>query len=452
MSRRLHRLIRARPPIMPETARRLRALLASPRSTHQDFEAVLLCDPAATLALYRAAERLRRGTVDELSGPAHALSLIGREAFRRALEQVPVFEGRPLQHILSPAFAAGQAAHAGWYAERIGQVMGFGHPVEMRVAALLRHPAVLALWAIDFEAAARATNALRDGVSFSVAFTAELGQPLKTVDRQLAAEWTLPRLAREVIGDWDPANRLPQSVSLAARLALVGAAGWPDEEHRLHIEVLSGLLPHHHHDAAAWWHRQAAEAARALHPFGYPVAAYELPRLPGGEEPVELPDLPSLRARKPAASASNALGERLRQGLQQAREATGCRRVLLAMPDRAGQRLRARLVLGGPADSPLRRLDLPLRQKHLFSLLLARPQAVWLRADNREKYLPLLRPLPLDAQSAGGFFALSLFVDRRPLGVLFADGGTLDAAAFRAFREAGRRLAEDIRALRRQAA
>jgi len=453
MSRRLSTLSRARPPIMPETARRVRALLANPRSTHQDLEAVLLCDPAATLALYRATERLRRGTVDELTGPAHALSLIGREAFRRAFEQLPVLDRPPLQHILSPAFAASQAAHAGWYAEQIGRVMGFSHPVEMRVAALLQHPAVLALWATDFEAAARATNAMRDGVSFSVAFTAELGQPLKKVNRRLAAEWTLPRLAREVISDWDPANRLPQSVSLASRLALVGAAGWPEEEHRLHIEVLAGLLPHHHHDAAAWWHRQAVEAARILYPFGYPLAARELILLPGGEHEVEVPALRGRDYRRtPSRQATGGLQQLLGSQLREIRQACGVERILLAMPDRERKVLRARLVLGGPPDSPMRKLALPLRARHLFSLLLTQPRAVWVRAENREKYLSLLRPLPLDAQSAGGFFAMSLFVEQRPLGVLFADGGTLDDAAFRAFREAGQQLAEHIRALRRQAA
>lgn len=239
-------------PVMPYTAQRVRALLGEPRSTNAQIEQILLCDPAATLALYRATERLRRGTVDELTGPAHALSLIGRAAFRQMFEQLPLMTTEPLLHILSPAFAYSQAAHAGWYAEQIGRCMGFRHPVEMRVAALLQHPGVMALWVADFEAAARATNAIRDGVAFGTAFTAELRRPLREIDRQLAVEWDLPRLAREVAGDWDAANRLPQSVSLATRLALVGAAGWPAEEACLNATVLAGLLPHHQLDAEAW--------------------------------------------------------------------------------------------------------------------------------------------------------------------------------------------------------
>ena len=444
-------LAKARLPVMPHTARQVRALLASPRSTNAQLEAVLLCDPAATLALYRATERLRRGAVDELTGPAHALSLIGREAFRQAFEKLPEMRARPLQHILSPAFAYSQAAHAGWYAEHIGRLMGFGHPVEMRVAALLQHPAVLALWTTDFEAAARATNAMRDGVGFSTAFTAERRRPLKEVNRLLAIEWSLPRLAREVAGDWDPASRLPQSVSLAVRLALVAAAGWPETESRLHAEVLAGLLPHHHRDAEAWWHRQAVAAARALHPYGYPLPARELLLLPGGEEEVELPPLRKRRA-APAAPSRPGLAEVLAEGLRRVQQTTGLGRVLLVMPDRDRRQLRTRLALGLEADHPLRRLVLPARRKHLFALLLAKPGAVWIRADNRDRYAPYLETLPLDETAEKGFYAMSLHLQGRPLGVLYGDHGSLGASGFETFQAAGRDLIASLEALRRQAA
>ncbi len=444
-------------PVMPYTAQRVRALVDDLRSTNGQIEEVLLCDPAATLALYRAAERLRRGTVDELTGPAHALSLIGRTAFRQAFEQLPLITAEPVHYLLSPAFAYSQAAHAGWYAEQIGRCMGFRHPVEMRVAALLQHPAVLALWASDFEAAARASNAMRDGVGFSTAFTAELRHPLREIDRQLAVEWDLPRLAREVAGDWDAANRLPQSVSLATRLALVGAAGWPSEETHLNVTILAGLLPHHQLDAQTWWHRQTAAAARILAPFGYPLPARELLLLPGGEAEVEVPSLPRRPARATAKAATAArpnanLSQRLRLALQDLQKATGTRRVLLALPDRERHQLRARLTVGCARENPLCQLAVPIRQKHLFSLLLAARRALWVRRDNRDKYEPYLAPLPLDSAAERGFFAMSLFSRDRPLGILYADGGRLSADGFGQFQERGRSLEELIAGRGRHAA
>ncbi|RMG37836.1 MAG: HDOD domain-containing protein, partial [Gammaproteobacteria bacterium] len=362
-------LRQVRPPIMPYTAKRVRALLAHPPSTNAQLEEVLLCDPAATLSLYRAVARLRRDTVDELTGPAHAVALIGRAAFRQRFDQLPVLEAMPDDPILSPAFAYSQAAHAGWYAEQIGRAMGFRHPVEMRVAALLQHPAVLALWISDPEAAAQATRAVREGTSLHTAFSAALRHPLEAIDRQLALEWDLPRLARELAGDWDAANRLPRSVALAVRLAAVAAAGWPPEDSRQLAATLAEQLPHHR-NATAWWHGQTAAAARMLAPFGYPLPARELILLPTGEAATEA--TPPVRSRRlPSGEADGrpqnpaSLSVLLVHALQDLQRQSQTKRALLVLADRQRHALQTRVATGWAPDHPVRGLSLPTREKHL---------------------------------------------------------------------------------------
>ncbi len=421
-------------PVMPATADRVRRLLADPRSTHADFEQPLLHDPGATLALYQTVERIRPGAGEEITGPAHALSMIGHEAFRQTFARLPEIGERRIRHLLSPAFAWSQAAHAGWYAREIGALMGYGHPGELQVAALLQQPAVLWLWQHDFESAARATQAMRDGVPLEQAFGAELREPLRHANQRLARDWRLPRLAREAIGDWDPANRLPQSVSLAANLAETACAGWQPEAVELQATLLSELLPHHHRDAQTWWYRQTVEAARALRPLDCPLPARELLYLPGGEEEVELPPLPGRRRPAPKADLQARLLATLRGLLEQG----GVERVVFAMLSRDRQRLRARLALGQPARTGPAALDLAVRQKHLFALLLGKRQSVLLSPDKMTRYAPYLDPLPLDAQARRGFYAGALVANNRPLGILYADGGRIDSQGYRRFlRHAG---------------
>ena len=80
---------------------------------------------------------------------------------------------------------------------------------EIRTAALLQNPAVLALWEAEPKSALRASRAVRDGVAVDAAFGAELGEPREDANRRLAGAWALPGLARPAMGDWDDFNPRP---------------------------------------------------------------------------------------------------------------------------------------------------------------------------------------------------------------------------------------------------
>jgi hypothetical protein len=429
-------------PVMPETARRVRSLLGDPRSTNADIELVVQYDPGAVLALYGVVEAARPGAAEEIGGPAHALSLLGRETFQRVFGQLPELDGHRVEHILSPAFAYGQAAHAGWYACEIGRLQGLHNSTELRVAAMLQHPAILALWHADFDAAARASSARRGGAALAQAFDAALQEPLQQMDGRLAREWRLPRLAREATGAHDPANRQLQILRLAGRMAEIAYAGWPAAEALQCAETLAGLLPRER-DAHNWWHRQTVEAAHAMQTFGYPLPACELPLIPAGAEearpgarPQTRPEPAAEAVPEPAAApqAGDGLQALVNNALRELAQETGSRRVIFALLSHDRKRLRTRMVLGTPKTGSLRNMDLGMREKHLFSLLLQRRQAVKVSPGNAHKYAPYLQSLPLDAQAREGFYAISLFVRDRPVGILYADGGPPDDRSYALFR------------------
>lgn len=439
-------------PVMPYTAQQVRMLMHSRTSSNADIEALLLNDPGAILALYRTLELTSPGAAGSVSGPAHALSMIGRDALRDTVNRFKVMEASQVRDFLSPALAYAQAAHAGWYARALAGLLGVSQAVEAQVAALLQHPATLALWQQEPESAARASNATRDGVSYDVAFSAELGEPLSRVNERLSENWRLPALVRESAGDRDVGDRLPLCVSLANRMAITAYARWPDRDLEIQTSLIAQMVSRPRFRAEAWWFGLTADIARRLLPWGYPLAARELLLLPGGEEEIEVPDLPRRKratpaiptaasesaepkptaasAAKPKAGFSAVLGS----AMQTLRETSGTRRAIFAMLSRDRQQLQTRLASGTTDDDPLRRLDLAVRSKQVFSLLLTRPQAVHITPANREKYQAYLTPLPLGEASAAGCYATSVFVKGKPVGILYADGGEMNAEGYQAFR------------------
>lgn len=421
-------------PIMPATARELRTRLASRNSNNQDLQQTLLRDPAATIALYRRVEQSRPGAARDITDPAHALSMIGREPFARMVHNLPEVSGKRIDNRLFPGFAYSQSAHAAWYAQALGKAVSLGGSNESSAAALLQNPAVLALWHKDHESAARATNAVRDGVPFDVAFAAELGEPLEQANKRLARAWHFPQLAREVMGDWDPFNRLAQSVRLADMMAQTSAAGWPDAETSLQAEILEEFLGVSHDAAASWWRQTATEAARQLAALDYPLPGYELAMLPEEESDIEVPELP--RWNTQTESAKKPDPQQILAGMmRRVQNETGIERAVFGMLNRDRSEIRARMALGGDKQDPVRKFRIPTASKSLFSLLVSKQQSIWLNPGNRAKYTPLLHDIPQDATSAKGFYAMSIFARNKPIGLLYVDGGELSEQGYKRFRQ-----------------
>jgi len=424
---------------MPTTLHALQEELASNNSNNLALQRILMRDPAATIALYERVEQMRPGTARGIADPAHALSMIGQQAFAdmlvslwKASRQDP---GPTGPHI---GYAYSQAAHTAWFARSLAKAQRLGKTGEIASAALLQHPAILLLWLKDSESAARATNAVRCGVPFDVAFSAELGESLQQANLRLAQSWNLPQLACESMGNWNPFNRAAQTVALADMLTQTAFAGWPPESFKLNAEILEEFLGQSHDAVSAWWRQGAAEAAREMGRHDYPLPAFELLLIPGGEQEPEVPPLPAQAqpaAETSAQASKKALQQLLSSLMHRVQKETGATRAVFGMLNPERTEIRARLALGGNKQDPMRHFTVKLRQRNLFSALLSKQQSVWLNPGNRAKYTPLLKGLPLDGGSTQGFFAMSIFIQGKPLGLLYADGGTLNEQHYKHFRK-----------------
>ncbi len=206
------------------------------------------------------------------------------------------------------------------------------------------------------------------------------------------------------------------------------------------IEQLADFLHRPVERISAQLHRATAQAARDLRPFGYPVAAFSclyLPAEPASHGPETRPPVES-------APADDRFDGALLDTLQRLLRDAGLRRVAFVALDRSRGQLLTHLALDVAPDEPLHDLAIPSAECNLFSLLIAKPQAVWLNAGNRERYAPYLTAELSGALNTDNCFAMSLFAGGEPLGLICGDGFDLGGDAYDTFRrlirEAGQRF------------
>jgi len=99
----------------------------------------------------------------------------------------------------------------------------------------------------------------------------------------------------------------------------------------------------------------------------------------------------------------------------------GLTRVAFTMltPDR--KMLKTRAVMSLDQDWDIRHLHIPLEPDNLFSHLMSRPQALWLSDDNVHKIWPHVPRELVGVLHKDGFFAMSVYVKNRPVGLFYAD-------------------------------
>lgn len=101
----------------------------------------------------------------------------------------------------------------------------------------------------------------------------------------------------------------------------------------------------------------------------------------------------------------------------------GLSRILFAMVTPDGNKVKSRFSLGIKSDDPLRHFEFSLAGKDLFCQLMGKMQGVWVNEGNREKLWPMVSPGLQKVIGAGDFYAMSLHVDNKPIGMIYADRG-----------------------------
>lgn len=449
------RLVPLRLPMMATTHQGLKALLHRASARNPDLQPLILKDPGAAAAVFRLLAEIKPDAAEQITDITHAISLMGFGTVERLLDETPVTEPGRDHASQAIALAYSQAAHAAHFARMLGEARNLPRPEELATSALLQQPALLALAIHDPEAMLRASYAVQEGVPTESALQAELGESLNHTNRILADAWGLPHLAREAMDNQDMMHTRSIPVRLAGDLALTMTFGRCSEETRTLIALFANFLHRPLDQVSGMLHSEAAEAARSLYSLGYPTAAFECLLLPVADgmedEPEELKRLWAKQAslqqtrataraeatqpQAPARKAKPDMQQTLGLIMKQMREDAGLDRVMFCLLGKDRQQLRARLVLGGDKDDGLRSFAMPVGGKDLFSLLLSKPQSLRINAANLSRYQAHLKP-PLDQlPNHKGWFAMSLFVRNRPMGLFYGDGGRQSDQDYQRFRQ-----------------
>lgn len=433
--------------------------------TPGQIAAIVLHDPLMTLKVLRLVNGASRSRLShEIMTVETAVMMLGvgpffnRHANLKSIEQhlSPVNGALPeLMRVLS------RAHHAAWQARDWAILHADMKSEELYIAALLYDLGELALWAYAPDQAMRALKQLRrKKISLAEAGKEVLGFELGELQLALAEAWNWPEMMQTAMRAEATSNTRMQGVVLANALARRVETGWYDAQLPASYEAIAGMLRLPLNDTVSIIHLNAVVSARHWQWYGVPPAATWLPMLPGEwpEEPEEPEQEPLAKGadgicmmRDPdilrqvmdgiAAHLDGSLNlqDLMSMALRGMHEGIGLNRVAFALMSADRSVMKARYEIGDEQGSPLRQFQVDMAAPaHLFHRLMAKMQGVWLSQDNRKALEPMI-PLGIRRLiGPGDFFAMSVFVHGKPVGLFYADrghdGGELDEQVYLEFK------------------
>jgi hypothetical protein len=442
----------------------------------KELARVVLADPLATLRIvYQANNRSSRSLGGEIATVEHAILMQGVGPFLNKAASMPVFEDNLKAHSETTQASIYRllriAQHAAWQARDFAVQTADTRAEEVEVAALLYYVPDLLFWLQAPDIAKRLAS-VRRKMSYADAEQAVLGSPLARLRLDMMAAWQVPEVIRDLLNP-EYCERPRQSLLCASlEVAHRGRHGWWQEKLPGYYEKLATVVGAPVEAVATNVHINAIKAARFGRWIPSPPAAAWLPMLPGEwppepddeDEPENATAMPTVSAPTPTRAAtaihtpvpdqdvfrdtlrniethldsSYTLNQMSAQILRGLHSGLGLSRLIFAMVTPDGKRIKIRFSLGIPSGDPLRHFEFPLGGKDLFAQLMAKPQGVWMKPDNRDRLWPMVDPKLREMIGVADFFAMSLFSGNRAIGLIYADrghgGADLDAHTYTDFK------------------
>lgn len=443
-----------------------------------DITDVVLHDPLMTLKVVGFANSRSRGRFSaEIASVHNAVIMLGVPPFFKhfaslaSVEEVMDGRDRAMTGLLN---TLSRAHHAAWQARDLAVLRADVKAEEVYVGALLHDMGEIVLWCCAPEMMLSILKSVRHNrVSREEAEMQILGFTLWDLQQALAAEWKLPDLLTGFMDNKNAVNPRALMAIIGAALARHAATGWYSPKLLADYEVIAGQFNFPTDDVIAIVHHNAIVEGRYWDAFHVPPAAAWLPMQPGDwpEEPDEEPEqravsdtclMPnSLELQRVMDEIATHLDGTLNLHdlmtlvMQGMHEGIGLNRVVFALMTADRSLVKAKYVLGAAADAPLRNFQFYTKNPHLFTRLLSKTQSVWANASNQASFAPLM---PDDIcemiGSCSDFFAMSIFVHDKPVGLIYADrrhgSCELDEHSYQEFKRLSLRAAQGLAHLARK--
>ena len=484
-------------PIFAHSARTFRKVSITGGKPFEGYGDIILKDPGLALLTLKQLQAGSGKPLADISSMAQATMLLGIERAKRLPLGHPQLESTLSGYALTGyTRTACRAFHAAFQAWDWAHIKNDHAPEEVMLAALLHDVAEMSLWVNAPEKMHQFRKLmLKDHLATDEAQYIAFGDSLEHFSRELAAHWQLPGLVNDALRPENASNPRVRGVMLAVQLARTTERGWYWEKaERVLPEIakyldapLDEVIPHIHFNAV----RTALEA-----PF-YNVrqAATMLPMSPGGEwlsieeefpeaeaeieaqtepamevqhkpqtqpgkptpttppppaPPIENPPtqvclIPQKSAYDDAVHAINKgigkmeLNELMRNALHGMHDGIGLNRVVFTLLTKTPNKLVSRYIVGSDNDPIFSRFEIKLDTPHLFTRLLEKQVSIWINDDNRAKFWPLVPESVKVLIKTNTFFAMSIHVHNKPVGLFYADRRNsdckLDEFAYKQFRQ-----------------
>ncbi|MDA8093750.1 MAG: HDOD domain-containing protein [Betaproteobacteria bacterium] len=435
--------------------------------TAGDIAARVYSDPLLTFRVLRMVNSLPRSHLaSEITTVEHAVLMMGIGPF---FDRVGVLSTVDDELAAAPEIldalrrVLSRAHHAAVQAFDYAILRQDVRAEEVYVAALLMHLGEVAVLCCSPDRALELARAVR--VQPEAAAEMEqriLGFRIVDLQAALAGAWGFPEMYAAFAEPEGHHRARALTVTLATAIARESEAGWGGERLSSSVEELASVLHIHVEDAFVRVHRNAVTAAREWERFGVRPAAAWLPMEPGEWPAAPTPQPVDTVCPMPHPDRTQAvmaeigghldgsftLDDLMKRVLHGMHEGVGLSRIVFALLSPSRTELVAKYVIGAGADSPLRAFRIGLEGEHLFSRLMGKMQAVWHNAANHEKLVPLLPQSVTDVVGQGHFYAMSVFVQGKPVGLFYADRGQgaceLDEHSFESFKRLVLRASEGL--------
>ncbi|HEY3326613.1 MAG TPA: HDOD domain-containing protein [Novimethylophilus sp.] len=435
-------------PVLRTTLQAIKKLQNDPDVSAARIAAAVLPDPMMALKLMRLANASRHGEfAQRIATAEHAVMMLGLSTTFSRLSETAVLEDVLPPHaqhglLCTTARASHAAIHArAWAVQRLDTSIE-----EVYIAAVLYGMAEMTLWVAEPERMVELAKTQRK-LDWKQAEQNAFGFPLVELSRALAERWNMPPLVTSAMQqEITDVHVRPRCVMLANRLIKNAETGWYGPAVAADLEEIAAARRQAPDEVAAQVHSAAADVARRYIFADVVPAATWLPMLAGewpDEEPsvVTTDDDPFQAVMKEMSMHLDdalSLHDLLVLVMRGMRDGIGLKRVVFALLTQDRTELKAKYTFGAEQESPLKSFRFDMRQKHLFSALMGKQQAIWMSDENRIKYAAYLNDEVMKATTGHEFYAMSLSVQGKMIGLFYGDragtGERLDAASFEKFK------------------
>lgn len=414
---------------------------------------VILRDPLMTLKLLRLANGSRRGRLsNEITSVEHAIMMMGVgpmfKQFSTLVALKDLLADQP-QSLDSLRQVYCRALHAAYQARQWAIQHQDIRVEEVYISALLHDMTNMMLWIYAPDRAKEIRDTVRrEKIYYSKAHEQVMGFSVEDFRIALAGAWQFPRMLAELVDCRNAGVPRAQGVLLAVSIAHLAERGWYGTQMDACLEAMADTL-NLPLEVTIWLvHQTAVAAARYWEWYGVRPAAAWLPLLPGpwmeDEEPAAQPQAQAEPEGRAEATPMCLMPDhdKLQRVIEEVRahldgsldlhqmmtliltglnEGIALHRIVFALISRDRSFLKAKYVYGAPPDSPLHHFQADLKTPNLFTRLLEKMQGLWFSASNAKTLGPMIPRDTMRTIGAGEFFAMSVFVHGKPVGLFYAD-------------------------------